>query len=60
MKVLENMGLADFEVLEQAEGRVSRGKGAAGEKKWWPAGSNQKVANGCMMHTEPCWEAQNG
>jgi hypothetical protein len=32
MKVIENTGLADFEVLEQAERRVSRGKGAAGEK----------------------------
>ena len=32
MKVINNMRFADFEVLEQAEGLVSRGKAAGGEK----------------------------
>jgi hypothetical protein len=55
-EVFETMWFADFGVLEQAEGRVSRGKGAAGEKKWWPAGSK----GGERGYTEPSREAQKG
>jgi hypothetical protein len=47
-EVIKNMSFADLEILEHAEGRVSRGKAAAGEK----SGSlrNQKVANGCILN----------
>jgi hypothetical protein len=33
MEVIAKMRFADFEVLEQAEAHVGRGKGSAGEKK---------------------------
>jgi hypothetical protein len=33
------MWVGDFEVFEQAEGHVWRGKGTAGEKKLWLEGS---------------------
>ena len=33
MEVIEKMRLAGFEVLDQAEGHVWRGKGTTGEKK---------------------------
>ena len=48
MEIGEKIQLAGFEVLEQAEGRVSRSKAAAGEN----SGSlrDQKVANGCILN----------
>ncbi|MBM4123144.1 MAG: transposase [Nitrospira sp.] len=47
MEIEEKIQLAGFEVLEQAEGGVWRGKGARGEKKLQHV--DQKVANGCML-----------
>jgi hypothetical protein len=56
MEVIKNMRFADFEVLKQAQGRVSRGKAAAGEKSGGLR--DQKVSE--WMYTEPGWEARNG
>lgn len=43
MEFTEKKRLADFEVLEQAEARVWRGKGTAGEKKSQVCGSKSSV-----------------
>jgi hypothetical protein len=55
MEVIEKMQLAGFEVLEQAEGRLWRANGPAGEKNYsmW----DEKVANGCIVPGSPKWKS---
>lgn len=56
MEVIEKMWLADFEVYERAEYRVSRRKRATGEKELWPC----RIEKCEWMYTEPYREGQNG
>jgi hypothetical protein len=56
IEVIEKMWLADFEVYERAEYRVSRCKRATDEKKLWPC----RIEKCEWMYTQPYREAQNG
>jgi hypothetical protein len=56
MEMVEARRFTGFDVLEEAEGRVWRGKGGAGEKKSRTCGSKSSE----WMYTEPYREPQNG
>ena len=56
MVIAESVHLVGFEVLEQAEGGVWRGKGAAGYKKSQPPGSKGSE----WMYTRLCSGVPNG
>lgn len=56
MEIGEKIQLAGFEVLEQAEGGVWRGKGATGEKQLQHVGSKGSD----WVYTQLYREAQKG